>query len=141
MKKKLLTSAAVAVLGGLAVCGLASCGGGAFEFPTPANWKEPVAPEYKGSCTDDGKVVNIRVWNNEFIGLFKEYYPGVVEKKANEEIEINDSVFFYETDTVKKQVNITPYDSYNTCYHYSLGFLILVLLCLVQFVGLQKKII
>ena len=56
MKKKLFTGAAAAVLGGLAVFGLASCGG-SFEFPEPANWKAPETPEYKGSCTDGGEVV------------------------------------------------------------------------------------
>lgn len=88
MKKKLFTGAAAAVLGGLAVFGLASCGG-SFEFPEPANWKAPETPEYKGSCTDGGEVVNIRVWNDEFIGLFKKYYPGVTEVKANEEYRVD----------------------------------------------------
>ena len=30
----------------------------------------------------------------------------VVEKKSNDEINIGDMIFFYETDTVKKEVNI-----------------------------------
>lgn len=91
MKKKLLKVAALAAFGGLAVAGLASCGGkSGYEFPTPANWKAPETPAYKASCTDDGKVVNIRVWNDEFIGLFKKYYPGVVEVKEKEEYKVGD---------------------------------------------------
>ncbi len=91
MKKKLLKVAALAAFGGLAVAGLASCGGkSGYEFPTPTNWKAPETPEYKASCSDGGKVVNIRVWNDEFIGLFKKYYPGVVEVKEKEEYKVGD---------------------------------------------------
>jgi len=91
MKKKLLKVAALAAFGGLAVAGLASCGGkSGYEFPTPTNWKAPETPAYNASCTDGGKVVNIRVWNDEFIGLFKKYYPGVVEVKEKEEYKVGD---------------------------------------------------
>ena len=91
MKKKLLKVAALAAFGGLAVAGLASCGGkSGYEFPTPTNWKAPETPAYNASCSDGGKVVNIRVWNDEFIGLFKKYYPGVVEVKEKEEYKVGD---------------------------------------------------
>ena len=91
MKKKLLKVAALAAFGGLAVAGLASCGGkSGYEFPTPTNWKAPETPAYSASCSDGGKVVNIRVWNDEFIGLFKKYYPGVVEVKEKEEYKVGD---------------------------------------------------
>ena len=90
MKKKVLKGAAVAALGGLVALSLASCGSKGFEFPTPTNWKEPTTPTYSGSCTDTGKVVNIRVWNNEFIGLFAKYYPNVVEVKKEEEYKVGD---------------------------------------------------
>ncbi|MCR5231778.1 MAG: ABC transporter substrate-binding protein [Acholeplasmatales bacterium] len=92
MKKRILRGAALVALGGLAVAGLASCGEeatGGYEFPTPTNWVAPTTPTYSGNATDGGSVVNIRVWNDEFIGLFKKYYPNVVEVKANEEYTVD----------------------------------------------------
>lgn len=51
--------------------------------------------------------------NKSFILMMDEKLEGykkgdllVVEKKSNDEINIGDMVFFYETDTVKKEVNI-----------------------------------
>ncbi|MFA7076155.1 MAG: ABC transporter substrate-binding protein [Candidatus Izemoplasmatales bacterium] len=44
------------------------------------------------ACSDDGegvglqeegKVLNIRVWNDEFIGRFRDFYPGYLETKEN----------------------------------------------------------
>ena len=32
---------------------------------------------------EEGKVLNIRVWNDEFIGRFRNYYPGYLETKAD----------------------------------------------------------
>ena len=32
---------------------------------------------------EQGKVLNIRVWNDEFIGRFRDYYPGYVETNAD----------------------------------------------------------
>ena len=55
MKKRILTGAAVAALGGLALFGLASCG------------------EQGSSVSDGGKVLNIRVWNDAFISRFSDY--------------------------------------------------------------------
>jgi len=99
MKKRFLTGAALVALGGLAVAGLASCGeSGPYEFPTPAAWSEPKVEDYNATCTDGGKVVNIRVWNTEFIGLFKAYYPGVEEVKPNVQYKVGDiTVNFIET--------------------------------------------
>lgn len=99
MKKRFLTGAALVALGGLAVAGLASCGeSGPYEFPTPAAWSEPKIEDYNATCTDGGKVVNIRVWNTEFIGLFKAYYPGVEEVKPNVQYKVGDiTVNFIET--------------------------------------------
>lgn len=99
MKKRFLTGAALVALTGLAVAGLASCGkSGPYEFPTPAAWSEPKIEDYNATCTDGGKVVNIRVWNTEFIGLFKKYYPGVEEVKPNVQYKVGDiTVNFIET--------------------------------------------
>ena len=59
MKKRILTSAAVVALGGLAVAGLASCKGDHY--------------------------LNVRVWNTEFIERFREFYPDIEkEEKENE---------------------------------------------------------
>ena len=33
--------------------------------------------------TEEGKVLNIRVWNDEFIGRFRNYYPGYLETQAD----------------------------------------------------------
>lgn len=69
MKKRFLTGAAVVALSGLALAGLASCGEQAAE----------------------GKVVNIRVWNDEFVNRFKDYYPEVKEEtKKGEEFLLKD---------------------------------------------------
>ena len=43
---------------------------------------------------------------DENLGEYKKGDLLVVEKKSNDEININDMVFFYETDTVNKTVNI-----------------------------------
>ena len=72
MKKRFLTGAALVALSGLAIAGLASCNKGA-------------------NVADGGKVVNIRVWNDEFISRFKGYYPEVAkETKKDEEFELKD---------------------------------------------------
>ncbi len=68
-----------------------------WKAPTPKDWKEPTVPAYIASAYDGGSVVNIRVWNDEFVSRFKDYYPGAVEKKAGEEFEITDP-----TDATKK---------------------------------------
>ncbi len=85
MKKRIFTAAGFAALAGLAAFGLASCGEKEWKVPTPKDWKEPTVPAYNASATDGGSVVNIRVWNDEFINRFKKYYPGAVETKAGEE--------------------------------------------------------
>ena len=73
MKKRILTGAAVAALGGLALFGLASCG------------------EQGSSVSDGGKVLNIRVWNDEFISRFRDYYPEIKsEDKKNEQFTLKD---------------------------------------------------
>lgn len=87
MKKRIFKTAALAALVGAGVFGLASCNGAPYkdevitvakkEFAAPTSWTAPTIPTYNASVTDTGTVVNIRVWNNEFINLFKEYYPGV----------------------------------------------------------------
>ena len=86
MKKKILTAAGLAAMSGLALVGLASCNNSL--FPEPQNWKEPTIPAYNATCSDGGSVVNIRVWNEEFINRFKTYYPGAVEVKNLEEYTI-----------------------------------------------------
>ncbi len=98
MKKKVLKGAAVAALGGLVALSLASCNSAPYkdevieikskEFEAPKNWKAPEVPDYNASVTDGGSVVNIRVWNDEFISRFKDYYPNVTEVKKNEEYTI-----------------------------------------------------
>ena len=90
MKKRIFTAAGFAALAGLAAFGLASCGEKEWKVPTPKDWKEPTIPTYSASATDGGSVVNIRVWNDEFVNRFKDYYPGAVETKAGEEFEIKD---------------------------------------------------
>ena len=90
MKKRIFTAAGFAALAGLAAFGLASCGEKEWKVPTPKDWKEPTIPAYSASATDGGSVVNIRVWNDEFVNRFKDYYPNAVEKKAGEEFEIKD---------------------------------------------------
>ena len=59
-----------------------------YIFPGPENWVPYTSPEYTANVTDDGEVVNILVWNDEFVGKFKNYYPGAVETKCNEEFTI-----------------------------------------------------
>lgn len=81
MEKKNLKAAGIAALAGLSLCGLASCGGG-------KTWVKPVTPEYSATATDGGNVINIRVWNDEFIQRFRDYYPGATEVKALEEYKI-----------------------------------------------------
>jgi len=77
MKKKILTGAAVAALGGLFALSLASCGSN----------KEA----YKAEVSDGGKVLNIRVWNDEFISRFRDYYPSIKsEDKKDEQFTLND---------------------------------------------------
>ena len=64
MEKKTLKTAGLTALAGLTLMGLVSCG------PTKT-WVKPVAPEYFKSVSEGGNVINIRVWNTEFIGLFE----------------------------------------------------------------------
>lgn len=95
MKKRIFKTAALAALIGAGAFGLASCNGAPYkdevitvakkEFAAPTNWQAPTTPTYSASTTDTGTVVNIRVWNDEFIKLFKNYYPGAVETKTLEE--------------------------------------------------------
>lgn len=88
MKKKIVKAASLAVLGGLAVASLASCG--AKQKP----WVKPVLPDYKAQATDGGKVVNIRCWNDEFINLFATYYnKDLVTVKAKEEYKLGDITY------------------------------------------------
>ncbi|HKL61379.1 MAG TPA: carbohydrate ABC transporter substrate-binding protein [Acholeplasma sp.] len=35
------------------------------------------------TTTEEGKILNIRVWNTEFIDRFRTYYPGYLETKSN----------------------------------------------------------
>ncbi|RIA75900.1 ABC-type glycerol-3-phosphate transport system substrate-binding protein [Anaeroplasma bactoclasticum] len=79
MKKSILTGAAVAALGGLALFGLASCGG-------DSNTKTAEKQE-------EGKVLNVRVWNDEFISRFRDYYPEIKsEDKKNEEFTLKNGI-------------------------------------------------
>ncbi len=79
MKKSILTGAAVAALGGLALFGLASCGG-------DSNKKTAEKQE-------EGKVLNVRVWNDEFISRFRDYYPEIKsEDKKNEEFTLKNGI-------------------------------------------------
>ncbi|MBQ7641473.1 MAG: carbohydrate ABC transporter substrate-binding protein [Acholeplasmatales bacterium] len=91
MKKKVLKGAAVAALGGLVALSLASCGS---------------SDSYKAEVSDGGKVLNIRVWNEEFISRFKDYYPGAKEVKANEEFTLTDGT------TVKFQMTANKDNAY-----------------------------
>ena len=118
----MFTAAGFAALAGLAAVGLASCGTGAYEFAAPENWKEPTIPTYNASATDGGSVVNIRVWNDEFIGRFRDYYPGVVaETKANEEFTITDPSDSTKTLTVKFNVVANQNNAYQTALDTALG--------------------
>ncbi len=91
MKKKVLKGAAVAALGGFVALSLASCGS---------------SDSYKADVSDGGKVLNIRVWNEEFISRFKDYYPGAKEVKANEEFTLTDGT------TVKFQMTANKDNAY-----------------------------
>lgn len=79
MKKKVFTAASLAALSGLAAVALASCG---------KTWTKPVSPEYSATVSDGGKVVNIKVWNDEFINLFEKYYPNNTVITAGEKYKI-----------------------------------------------------
>jgi ABC-type glycerol-3-phosphate transport system substrate-binding protein len=79
MEKSILSAAAVAALGGLALFGLASCGG-------DSNTKTAEKQE-------EGKVLNVRVWNDEFISRFRDYYPEIKsEDKKNEEFTLKNGI-------------------------------------------------
>ena len=94
MKKRIFKTAAIAALVGAGAFGLASCNGAPYkdevieiqkkEFAAPANWEAPTNPTYDASVTDTGTVVNIRVWNEEFISRFETFYPNVTTVKKNE---------------------------------------------------------
>ena len=81
MEKKTLKTAGLTALAGLTIMGLVSCG------PTKT-WVKPEAPKYEATVSDGGNVINIRVWNTEFIGLFEKYYPGVKTVRKNAEYTI-----------------------------------------------------
>jgi len=59
MGKRFLKLAALVALGSVSLFGLAACGSDKVEV------------------SDGGKVLNVRVWNDEFIQRFRDYYPGV----------------------------------------------------------------
>ena len=90
MKKRIFKTAALAALVGAGVFGLASCNGAPYKdevievkdkvFAAPTSWTAPTVPAYAASTTDTGTVVNIRVWNDEFIKLFKTYYSDDVQE-------------------------------------------------------------
>ena len=94
MKKKVLKTVAFATVAGAAALGLAACNSAPYKdevievkekvFDAPTSWTAPTIPTYNAGVTDGGSVVNIRVWNDEFISRFKDFYPGVVEVKENE---------------------------------------------------------
>lgn len=112
MKKRVFTAAGIAALAGLGLVGLASCGSGSYKFAAPENWKAPTVPTYNASATDGGSVVNIRCWNDEFIGRFKDFYPGAEEVKAGEEFTMPDPSDSTKTLTVKFNIVANQNNAY-----------------------------
>ncbi|MBQ8246387.1 MAG: carbohydrate ABC transporter substrate-binding protein [Lachnospiraceae bacterium] len=55
---------------------------GAADSDVP-EWVEPTY-EYSGSTTDDGTVLNIYCWNDEFYRRVRDHYPGFVEGETDE---------------------------------------------------------
>lgn len=110
MKKSILTSAAVAVLGGLTVLGLASCGEN-----NPSKTGATGGAQTTTQKEAEGKVLNIRVWNEEFISRFKDYYPQVErEDVANEQYTLKDGT------VVKFQMTSNQGGAYQTALDTSL---------------------
>lgn len=95
MKKRFVKIAGVAAVTGLALAGLASCG----------------SDNYVADVSDGGNVINIRVWNDEFISRFRDYYPEIKsEDKKNEEFTLKSG----------KKVKFTQVANQNNAYQNAL---------------------
>ena len=72
MKKKWLALALSAAM----VTGLAACGGSSAPAPAaePAGTESTVATAEPAG--DEGSVLNVQVWNEEFISRVTDHYPG-----------------------------------------------------------------
>lgn len=94
MKKKLLSvllsTAMVAALlvgctedAGNGDAGNGDAGNGGEPTADVPEWVEPTY-EYAGTTTDDGTVLNIYCWNDEFMRRVRDHFPGYVDKGKDE---------------------------------------------------------
>ncbi len=89
MKKRTKTAISVAMIGAM-VMSMAACGSGSSSTTT-----EPAASDTTAETTaaegdeaviaEDGKMLNIWCWNDEFQSRFNDFYPEVKEVSANKE--------------------------------------------------------
>ena len=61
---------------------LAGCGGGAASS-SAAPAADSTSAEASSTAAEEGKVLNIWCWNDEFQSRFNDYYPGVKEVAAD----------------------------------------------------------
>ena len=85
---------------------LAGCGGGAASsFAAPA--ADSTSAEASSTAAEEGKVLNIWCWNDEFQSRFNDYYPGVKEVAADKSTTTLDNGI-----TVKWTINPTTDNNY-----------------------------
>ena len=85
---------------------LAGCGGGA-ESSSAAPAADSTSAEASSTAAEEGKVLNIWCWNDEFQSRFNDYYPGVKEVAADKSTTTLDNGI-----TVKWTINPTTDNNY-----------------------------
>jgi hypothetical protein len=66
------------------VCGLAGIGMGLCGCGTDGTSSSVALKPDHVTLSDDGNVINIRCWNNEFEGKFKTYYPNIAKDNGDD---------------------------------------------------------
>ena len=85
---------------------LAGCGGGAASS-SAAPAADSTSAEASSTAAEEGKVLNIWCWNDEFQSRFNDYYPGVKEVAADKSTTtLNNGI------TVKWTINPTTDNNY-----------------------------
>ena len=85
---------------------LAGCGGGAASS-SAAPAADSTSAEASSTAAEEGKVLNIWCWNDEFQSRFNDYYPGVKEVAADKSTTTLDNGI-----TVKWTINPTTDNNY-----------------------------
>ena len=85
---------------------LVGCGGGAASS-SAAPAADSTSAEASSTAAEEGKVLNIWCWNDEFQSRFNDYYPGVKEVAADKSTTtLNNGI------TVKWTINPTTDNNY-----------------------------